>query len=259
MFKNRFLFVIIIFLFSGKPVSFSDTEIEILYLCDVDGNFEFDQDGRSGIATLSEYKRLERERLEAENGQVFLFSSGNFFGKTKETGTVLKLLSLVPFDGIFLSDEDFSVLEKRPSVENMGSILLTSKKNSKGFESEKRIQFRNLNLVFSETFPDSSSNGKINAKLIFSVANDIPENIRTAPLHPPEIYFIRKSKLSSYFYRQGVYFAYCPDRSGEIGKLNLYFRDGRLIRNRQEFVYMNITDQGRSWIDPNRNIVHELK
>ncbi|MCE9500104.1 MAG: hypothetical protein K8R21_06355, partial [Leptospira sp.] len=228
-------------------------------LCGLEGYFEFDAEGRGGIATLSEFKRREKNRLAAENGNAYLFYAGNLFGKDRTPEKVLKIADRVPFDGIFLSETDISLLEKNSSNPGRISALLTSKKNLIGIQGEKRIQFGNLTLLFSEHFTDQSSGDKINAKLIFSPPVEIPGGIVSEPADPPEIYFIRKNDLSSYSYKRGIFYAYCTDKPGEVGKLNLYFRNGKLIRNRQEFIYLNSMNSNRSWIDPNLEVQQEMK
>ncbi len=251
--------ILILFIFgfySLKPVSLEDKEVEILYLCDCNGQFEFDNEGRSGLATLSELKRRESERLKSQNGMVLLFSGGNFFGKGKDMRSNFKLLSQVPFDAVFLTDEELAYLDINLALKSLNLPLVTSRKNSFGIDGKKEFVLGDVNLTVNDSsYKGEESSSRKNVRVIFSTEEEKREFSNSDFL----ILIGHKEKMSSYYYKSGVHFAECPSYKNSIGKINLTFRNGEIIRHSQEFVFLNSDDRNRSWIEPNREIANELK
>ncbi|NUM42399.1 MAG: hypothetical protein HUU45_12300, partial [Leptospiraceae bacterium] len=139
-FRVGLLVLFLFFLNSFKPISLSDREIEILYLCNISGLFEFDEDGRLGLSTLSELKRREKTRLSHSNGEVLLFTGGNVFGKGKGLRSNFKILNQVPFDAVFLTEEEIAYLDSNLSLKSLNLPLVTSRKNSFGIVENKDFQ-----------------------------------------------------------------------------------------------------------------------
>jgi len=251
---SLFLFV------SSKPVSLNDREIEVLYLCDISGMFEFNEEGRLGLATLSEFKRREVERLKASNGSVLLFTGGNVFGKGNSMRSNFKILNRVPFDAVFLTEGEISYLDSNPSLKALNLPLVSSRKNSFGIALNKIFEIGNIVLSVQEKAGQVSGgiDKQENVRIVF-----LQENLQETALAPSsdrlDILVGKRENFASYFYQGGVFFAECPSYINSVGKINLVFREGNLIRHSQEFVTLNAGRRNRSWIEPNREIVNELK
>jgi superfamily II DNA or RNA helicase len=70
-------------------------------------------------------------------------------------------------------------------------------------------------------------------------------------------YFVNEKDISSFSFKKNVYTVQCPGPD-KLGKINLFFRNKTLIRQKQELIPLNTKDLNQSWIEPDREIVNEL-
>ncbi len=262
---NKYILILLLLginisILQSKPISSNDRHITILYLCNLNGNLDFDEDGRKGLPIIAEIKRRELEKVYNEKGGVLLLTQGVFFSEKSEEFP-FKITKTSLFDGVLLSERELSYLEKNPNLLKMELPVLANRDNALDIETEKVFDFDGVKV-------------KVNNFLIKKIAHnisDIPSlnlifpqpgetvDLDNIPTKIPVIYFLDKEKTSSYSYSKNVYTAECPDSGDKIGKIRLTYRNGELIRQTQEFISLNSKNHNSSWIKPHTETMKELQ
>lgn len=244
----------------ARPFSIEDRHISILYTCDLNGNFEFDHEGRKGLSLISELKRQEIETIFDNKGGVLLLSKGGFFEKGLNNAS-FSLMKTALFDGIVLSEEEMNYLENNPNLLKLNLPILSPRENILDINSEKIFQLNGINIKMHNYFIPKRPHGEketIHLNLVFPddhneiSKEEIPEEI-------PVVFFTSEEKSSAYSYWSNVSTASCPSDNSKIGKIKLVFRKEKLIRFHQEFLPLNTIDSNRSWIYPHREVLKELQ
>lgn len=244
------LLVSLSFLFSESILQ-KDKKITILYICGIEGRFAFDNDGRKGLTTISELKRLELEKNFYERGSVLLLSSGNFFQKENFTES-WHIIKKAGFDAVFLGEEEISYLEKNPNLLKLNLPILSTRENLASIDTEKIFQLDGINIKVTNYLVNKlpyEVKIPIHLNLVFPEPNkeqDLQE------IHPeiPVIFFLNANKTTAYSFHRNVYTAECPNSMEKIGKLTLTYRNQKLIRQIQEFIPLNTKDHNQKWIFP---------
>jgi hypothetical protein len=242
-----------------EPKSLSDKTFTILYLCDINGNFDFTFEGRGGISLLAEIKRQEEEKIYAGKGGVLLLSRGDFFGKKLETHS-FRLFHKSKFDSVFIGEKEVSYLEANPNLLKLNLPILASRENLVGIETEKIVEFSGIHFKLSSYLINKLpyiQTKKIHLNLVFPEPGNV-QDISDIKQEIPVLFFLPKSMSSAYSFRKNVYTAECPSNSGVVGKIQLTFRGEKLIRQSQEFISLNGSDTNRDWIDPADEVLEEL-
>ena len=249
-------FISILFLISNQPISLKDKEFVIFYFCDMNGRYEFDADGRKGLATISELKRQESKRFYDHRGQVLLISGGNFSGTGENMRAHFNLLNKAGFDAAFIGEEELSYLELNPALKNLQLPLIAQRENEFKANTEKLIKAEDIQFRISHTLSPIEDTS-IDIQLLFHRGGSY-DYLKTIEVQKPIYYFINEADISSFSFKKNIYTVQCPGPD-KLGKINLYFRNKTLIRQRQEFVPLNTKDSNKSWLEPDREIVNELK
>ena len=255
--KKFLLFAFLVFCFiSNQPVSLSDREFVILYFCDMNGNYEFDLDGRKGLATISGIKKQELKKVNDHRGEVFLISGGNFSGKGDNLKAHFSLLNKVGFDGVFIGEDELSYLESNPALKNLKLPLIAHRENSFQALQEMKLIREGIQFRISNTLSPLEDT-KIDVQLLFHTGGSY-NYLNSVDLQNPVYFFLNESDISSFKYKKNIYTVQCPTPE-KLGKLSLYFRKKNLIRQKQEFIPLNTIDVNSDWISPDREIINELK
>ena len=234
-----------------ESISTEDTKLTILYICNLEGQFEFDKEGRKGLSTLMELKRMEIEKNFTKKGKVFLISAGNFFSKDL-TLKNFEILSKTFFDAIILSDEEVSFLETNPKLVNQYPYFLSYRDNLISLDTEKIFEVENLNIKLTTYLVNKlpyEEKKHIHLNLVFPS----PESeLNLNEIHPkiPVIFFLKPEQTTAFSYKKNVYTAECPNSKDKVGKLTLTYRKQKLIRQIQEFIPLNTKDNNQTWIYP---------
>ena len=120
----------------SKPINSNDKNITILYICNLNGNFHFDEDGRKGLATIAEIKRRELEKNYSEKGGVLLLSQGLIFNE-KGDDFPFSILKTALFDSVFLSEKELAYMEKNPNLVKLDLPILANRDTYLEIETEK--------------------------------------------------------------------------------------------------------------------------
>ncbi len=254
-----FLCVSIGLISKEEPKSLNDKTFTILYLCDINENFDFTFDGREGISLLAEIKRQEEEKIFAGKGAVLLLSRGDFFGKKLETHS-FRIFHKSKFDSVFIGEKEVSYLEGNPNLLKLNLPILASRENLVGMDTEKILEFSGIHFKLSSYLVNKLpyiQTKKIHLNLVFPEPGNIQDITDIKP-EIPVLFFLPKSLSSAYSFRKNVYTAECPANSGVVGKIQLTFRGEKLIRQSQEFISLNGSDTNRDWIDPAPEVLEEL-
>jgi hypothetical protein len=255
--KKKILFTLFaFFLISNQPISIKDKEFVILYFCDMNGFYEFDEDGRKGLATIAEVKKQESKKFYDHRGQVFLISGGNFSGTGDNLRAHFNLINKAGFDAVFIGEEELSYLELNPALKNLKLPLIADRENEFKAPKEMMINAEGIRFRISNSLP-SIEDKKIDVHLLFRTVGsyDYLQNMETGK---PIYYFVNEPEMSSFSFKKNVYTVQCPEPE-KLGKLNLLFRNNTLIRQKQEFIRLNTKDTNNSWLEPDREIINELK
>lgn len=248
--KNFLLFLLFSASLFSESITQKDKKITILYLCEIEGRFAFDKDGRKGISTVAELKRLEMEKNFYEHGSVLLLSSGNFF--ENETVESWHLIKKYGFDAVFLGEKEISYFEQNPNLLKLNLPILASRDNLASIQTEKIFQLDEVNIKVTNYLVNKlpyEVKIPIHLNLVF------PEQGKEQDLkeiHPeiPVIFFLNSEKTTAYSFHKNVYTAECPGDMEKVGKLTLLYRKGKLIRQMQEFIPLNTKEHNQKWIYP---------
>lgn len=254
--KVILFFVILVCFISNQPISITDKEFVIFYFCDMNGNYEFDQDGRKGLATISELKRQESKRFYDHRGQVLLISGGNFSGTGENMRTHFNLLNKAGFDAAFIGEEELSYLELNPALKNLQLPLIAERENEFKASTEKLIKSEGIQFRISHNLA-AVEDTSIDIQLLFKNGGSY-DYLKSVDVQKPVYYFLNEKEISSFSFKKNIYTVQCPGPE-KVGKISLYFRKKTLIRQRQEFIPLNTNDLNNSWLEPDREIINELK
>ncbi|MBP9885747.1 MAG: hypothetical protein KBF93_05605 [Leptospiraceae bacterium] len=254
--KVILFFVILVCFISNQPISITDKEFVIFYFCDMKGRYEFDLDGRMGLATISELKRQESKRFYDHRGQVFLLSGGNFSGVGDNMRSHFGLLNKAAFDAVFVGEEELLYLEQNLALRNLELPLIAERENEFKAIKEKHITSHGIHFRISSNLP-SIEDKSVDIQLLFHTTGSY-DYLKSLETEKPIYYFLNESEISSFSFKKNIYTAQCPSPE-KIGKLSLFFRKKNLIRQRQEFIPLNSKDSNNSWLEPDREIINELK
>lgn len=254
----------VVFLFGGissqeKPISGSDRNFSILYICDINGNFDFTFEGREGLSLLAELKRQEEEKIYSGKGGVLLLSRGDFFGKKLETHS-FRLLHLSKFDSVLVGEKEVSYLESNPNLVKINLPVLASRENLIGLDTEKILEISGINFKLSSYLVNKLPyirTKKIHLNLVFPEPGN-EQDMEDIKPEIPVVFFLQKKLTSAYSFKRNVYTAECPSNRGIAGKIQLTFRGEKLIRQSQEFIPLNTIDTNRDWIDPSPEVLEGL-
>ncbi|MCB1156917.1 MAG: hypothetical protein H7A25_17125 [Leptospiraceae bacterium] len=259
MFKWLFPILMSLFLlFSGKPVSIEDRAYTFLYVCDPASILHFEKDGSLGLSTLSEYKRREEARIFGKYGKVFLFGTGDILSSAENSNSLLHEYQKTGFDALFLSASDLKLLETGDNPLTGLYPIFSHRENNLKIPGEKIFSRKDETFLFSSV--STRFSGKINAdefnlSVVFLQRGELPTDYTILSRSQNPVFFIfRDAKDLSYSFYKNHYYASCSKEPGYIGKISLYFREGRLIRNQHEFLPLNTKDRERSWVKPDRKI-----
>jgi hypothetical protein len=253
--KLILFFVLIVFCISNQPVSLKDKEFVIFYFCDMNGRYEFDGDGRKGLATIAELKRQESKRFYDHRGQVFLISGGNFSGTGENMRAHFNLLNKAGFDAAFIGEEELNYLELNPALKNLKLPLVAHRENEFKANTEKLIKSEGIQFRISNTLA-AIEDTSIDIQLLFHDGGSY-DYVKSLDVQKPVYYFVNEKDISSFSFKKNVYTVQCPGPD-KLGKINLFFRNKTLIRQKQELIPLNTKDLNQSWIEPDREIVNEL-
>jgi hypothetical protein len=243
-----------------KPINANDKNITILYICNLNGNFHFDEEGRKGLATIAEIKRRELEKNYSEKGGVLLLSQGLLFNDRGEDFS-FSILKTALFDSVFLSERELAYMEKNPNLVKLDLPILANRDTYLEIETEKifsieGIKVRVNNFTLSKIPHDKKELPNLN--LVFPEnGRELNTELINSPF--PIFYFLPKEKTSSFAYKDNVYTAECPETGDKLGRLKLTFRNGDMIRQYQDFIFLNSKDSNGSWIKPHKETMKELQ
>lgn len=254
----KFFLLITLFLFiSAEPISRKDREIVILYKCNLNGEYHFDEDGRGGISTISSIKKIEEENQKDHRGGVFLFSSGAFSEKKEKLTGIFELIAFSGFDGSFVSEQELKFLEDNPNKKNLSLPVLAHRENSSKYSESKKFKIENLEFQVSHILQNVEDTN-LNFELIFPQIGDISYIQNFIP-SKPTYFFLNSNDSSNFgFNKKNLYLLDCPQKK-DLGKLSLFFRDKKLIRQKQSFIPLNSKEQNQNWISPDRTIIKYLE
>ena len=262
--KKSILFLFLLILsfdkIISKPFSINDRQLTILYFCNLNGNLEFDEQGRKGLPIIAEIKRREAENIFNEKGGVLLITQGAFFSEKSEEFP-FKILKTALFDSVLLSERELSYIEKNPNLLKINLPILANRDNSLDIDTEKvfdldGVRVKVNNYLIKKIAHNTSNIPGLN--LIFPQAGE-EIDLENIPTKIPVIYFLDKEKTASYSFSKNVYTAECPDSGDKIGKIKLTYRNGELIRQSQEFISLNSKNHNSSWIKPHTETMKELQ
>ncbi|MEM7184227.1 MAG: hypothetical protein AAF518_25230 [Spirochaetota bacterium] len=237
----------------AEPISLHDKQLTFLYTCSIRGKYAFDPQGSKGITTIGEIKRREAAVQGEQNGLVLLFSNGNFLGQPISKQTNYTYLSSLPFDGIFLSPQELDVLEKTPPPKNLSIPFLAHRESLLYYPGEqvyKMGSYRILITSIAKRRQKKINRRRYDATIVFLEEGELPDESLKHLYNTPLIYIFSGRKKNRYSFQKNIYFAECPDSMEKVGKIQLSFRNGYLIRNHQEFIFLNSNDRNHSWIEP---------
>ncbi|MCB1177315.1 MAG: hypothetical protein KDK36_07030 [Leptospiraceae bacterium] len=263
---KKLVIIILISLFAihlsskEEPYSIHDKKISILYICDINGNFDFSTDGREGLATVSELKRQESEKIFSQKGGVLLLSRGNFFN-SKNGDISFGLMKKAKFDAVFVNDSELEFLEKNPALLKIEPPVIAERENLLNLDTEKKVNLSGINFKISSYLINKlpiHAKEKIHLNLVFPDPNNI-QDLSSIKSEIPVIFFLPEEKSSAYSFVKNVYTAECPSSKGVVGKIELTFRKEELIRQSQEFIPLNTEDTNRDWISPDGEVLKELQ
>ena len=252
-FSILWLSILAVFLFPQLFAEYSEEiPIRIFYHCSP-SILESDSEGRGGLPTLSSFIDREKEKAKQEGGVAYLFGMGSFYRNSANRKEKPEFLNSVPYDGIFL---DPTELSSSPS-ENLSFPLFAV--GAKGYASGKNFFFKNLAIEVRET------NSKVRSKslmpdlrLLFET-DQIPEQVDIKEIvveDSPSFLFYDSSKQkleipnekTGAWYNGGIEYLPCPNSIYKVGKLDLVFRNNRLIRQTNEIVDLNSKEVNKNWI-----------
>lgn len=255
--KKLFLVLALVFAFIfNQPISVTDKEFVIFYFCDMKGRYEFDLDGRKGLATISGLKIQESKRFYDHRGKVFLISGGNFSGVGENMRSHFSLLNKAAFDAVFVGEEELSYLEQNPALQSLKLPLIAFRENEFNATREMNIVSDGIHFRISDTLPNREDKN-VDIQLLFHTTGSY-DYLKTIENEKPIYYFVKETQMSSFQYKKNIYTVQCPTPE-KIGKLSLFFRRKNLIRQKQEFIPLNTQDSNNSWLTPDREIIQELK
>lgn len=251
------LFLSVLFFISAEPISRKDREIIILYKCKLNGEFVFDHEGRAGLATISAIKKVEEENQKDHRGGVFLFSSGSFSEQKEKFRGLFELIALTGFDGSFVSETELQYLEGNPNKKNLSLPILAHRENLNNYNLSKKFKTENLEFQVSHLL-STVEDKNLDFELIFPQFGSL-DYINNFSPEKPTYFFLESGKASNFgFTKKNLYLIDCPTEKN-LGKLTLYFRDKKLIRQKQNFISLNSNTQNQNWISPDRNIIKYLE
>ena len=203
--KKVILSLLFLFCFiSNQPISISDREFIILYFCDMNGNYEFDIDGRKGLATISEVKKQELRKVSDHRGEVFLISGGNFSGKGENLKAHFSLLNKVGFDAVFIGEDELNYLELNPTLKNLKLPLIVNRENSFQASQEKKITQEGIQFRISNTLTNVEDIN-IDVQLLFHVSGASYDYLKSIDLVKPVYFFLNESEISSFKFKKNIY------------------------------------------------------
>jgi hypothetical protein len=251
-----FLLLILVFLNAG-PVSKKDKEFVVFYICDIKGRYEFDKEGRGGLATISELKKREERKETDHRGAVFLISSGNFAGIENEFKAHYRILNSVGFDASFISEEELLYAEENPIYQKLNLPILSYRENKLNYPLTKILKYEDYNFRLSSSL-DSIEDTSFDAQLVFHQYGSF-DYLKTFQPTKPTFFFINQKDQNDISYnKKNLYILKCPELN-EIGKLTLFYREHKLIRQKQEVIPLNNKKINSDWIHPDRNLINELE
>lgn len=253
--KKVFILFISIFFLNPRSVSKEDKVLEILYICNLEGDFQFDQNGRKGLATIAEVKRQRSELLFDEDGLAVMVSNGNFFEKGHTWSH--HLMKKSGFDMVFFNSAELEEYYKNnPNLLQLNLPIYASYQNQMKIPQNKEFTSGNIKFEISSIYSAPAPEKKLSIQLVF-----LPENepIPTIKTNIPVIFFISDKTKSPYTYQSNVYTANCPSKTGKLGKLDLYFRKGELIRQYNDMIHLNTEDHNHRWFPPAIETQKELQ
>lgn len=244
-------------LFSGEKNT--DRSVTLLYTCNLSGKFDFDEDGRKGLATISEIKRRELETVYGERGIVLLLSRGMTFSDTEESS--YKLLKTALFDTVLLSSEELDNLEKNPNLLKLDLPIIANRENSLGIGTEKYFEIDGVGIKVSnyliKKLPHNPSQ-PVFLNLVFWEPGTVP-NFDSIPKKLPVIYLTPFGMSSAFSFSKNATTAECPESGDILGKIKLTYRKGELIRQHQEFISLNTKNSPNAWIEPYKPALEEIQ
>ncbi len=252
-----FCILCIFFFLSAEPISRKDFEFVFLYICDLEGQYEFSDDGRAGLATISEIKKIEEKKQSDNRGSVFLISSGSFSGKNENLKGHFSLLNESGFDAAFISETELIYMEENPILQKMKLPVIAHRENNVNFKESKNFEIRGYQFRVSHIL-EPVEDKTLDIELIFPQIGNL-DYIKNFNPSKPTYFFLSKEEESYFsFHKKNLHTASCP-ASGNIGKLRLYFRGKKLIRQKQEFIPLNTINSNQDWISPDRMILKSLE
>lgn len=270
------LFFFIAVFVNKVPISIDDREVSLLYVCDLKGNFYFDEEGRKGLSTLAEVKRRETEKIMGKSGVSLLVTSGRVTD-IATVGTNFGILNKVPFDAALIGEEELFYLEENPNLKKLKLPIIARRENKISIPMERLFSVDgvkvwvggNLNTIDSEEIKEINTFFVFldeGARFFQRTESEKRENIRMIDkikgYDPKKYYFFIAPDLNgnSYSFNKNVYKLNCPlGKKGKIGQLKLYYRKGDLIRQKQKFIFLNTKIKDKSWINPKRETLEYLK
>lgn len=236
-----------------------DRSVTLLYTCRLSGKFDFDEDGRKGLATISEIKRRELESVYREKGIVLLLSRGLTFSEGEESS--FKLLKTALFDTVLLSPEEMDILEKNPNLLKLDLPIIANRENSLGIGTEKYFEMEGIGIKVSnfllKKLPHNPTQPVL-LNLVFWEPGSKPD-LENIPRKLPVIYFTPSGMSSAFSFSKNVTTAECPESGDVLGKIKLTYRKGELIRQHQEFISLNTKNSPNSWIEPFKPTLDEIQ
>ncbi len=251
------LFLSTLFLIHSEPISKKDKEIIIFYKCNIHGEYAFDSEGRAGLATISAIKKIEEENQKDHRGGVFLFSSGQFSEYKEKFRGLFELIALAGFDASFVSEKELQYLEENPNKKNLSLPILAHRENTNKYNLSKKFKSENLEFQVSHLLSDIEDKN-LDFELVFPQFGNL-DYLNSFSPEKPTYFFLESAKTSNFsFTKKNMYLIDCP-KEQDLGKLTLYFRNKRLIRQKQNFISLNSNSHNKNWISPDRNIIKYLE
>lgn len=257
MMKN--LSLIVLFYFSlcfsifSEPISTKDSQIEIMYFCNLNGNYSFDTKGAKGITTISSLKKKEIE-INSEFDKVFLLSIGNFFGNQFHTG--FHLIPKVGIDAIFLTEGELKLLEVKQEKDIQNYPIFAHRENTILAPLSHILEFNGQKILISsiQNLRENIIDGEnFDLTIVLLRESEILDYNQIPKGKKPIINLFIDPISPSYTFHGNANYAACNgDRS--IGKISLTFREKELIRHSQQFIQLNTEKRNSAWIESDDSV-----